>query len=54
MSIWQCLFEKPSGQYLGLICYEYLTCLGLNLNPGNFDGSTLLSVSCRETCLLVL
>jgi hypothetical protein len=26
---------------------------GLNLNPGNFGGSTLLCVSCGETCLLV-
>jgi hypothetical protein len=25
----------------------------LNLNPGNFGGSTLLSVSCGETRLLV-
>jgi hypothetical protein len=30
-----------------------LTCLGLNLNPGNFGGPTLLFVSCGETCLLV-
>jgi hypothetical protein len=45
--------EKPSGQYLGLICDEQLTCLGLNLNWGNFDDSTLLSVSCEETRLLV-
>jgi hypothetical protein len=38
---------------LGLICDELLTCLGLNLNPRNFGGSTLLYVSCGETCLLV-
>jgi hypothetical protein len=25
----------------------------LNLNPGNFGGSTILSVSCGETCLHV-
>jgi hypothetical protein len=31
-----------------------LTCLVLNLNPGDFIGSTLLFVSCREICLLVL
>jgi hypothetical protein len=31
-----------------------LTYLGLNLNPENFSGSTILSVSCGETCLLVL
>jgi hypothetical protein len=31
--------EKPSGQYLGLICDESLTCHGLNSNPGGFGGS---------------
>jgi hypothetical protein len=30
-----------------------MTCLGLNFNPLNFDGSTLLSTLCGETCLLV-
>jgi hypothetical protein len=30
-----------------------LTCLGLNLNPGSFGGSTLLSVLCGETRLVV-
>jgi hypothetical protein len=45
--------EKPSGQYLDLISNEYLTCLGLNLNPENFDGFTLLSISCGEIHLLV-
>jgi hypothetical protein len=45
--------EKPSGQYLGLICDEELTCLGLNLNPGNLGTPTLLSISCGEMCLLV-
>jgi hypothetical protein len=47
------LTEKPSGQYLDLICDLYLTCLGLNLNPGNFGCFTLLSVSYGETCLLI-
>jgi hypothetical protein len=47
------LSEKPNGQYLGLICDEYLTCLGLNLNPENFGGSSLLPVSYGETHLLV-
>jgi hypothetical protein len=28
--------EKPSGLYHGLICNEQLTCIGLNLNMGNF------------------
>jgi hypothetical protein len=32
--------EKPSGQCLGLICDESLTCHGLNLNPAYFAGST--------------
>jgi energy-converting hydrogenase Eha subunit B len=44
--------EKPSGQYLGLICDESLTCRGLNLNPGHFRGSILPSCSCRESSLL--
>jgi hypothetical protein len=30
-----------------------LTCLSLNLNPKNFVGSTLLSMSCGETRSLV-
>jgi hypothetical protein len=34
--------EKPSGLYLSLICDESLTCQGLNLNPGQFCGSTIL------------
>jgi hypothetical protein len=38
---------------LGLICEEQLTFLGLNLNLENFGGSTLLSVLCGETRLLV-
>jgi hypothetical protein len=36
--------EKPSGQYLGLICDESLTCHGLNSNPGHFSGSTTISL----------
>jgi hypothetical protein len=34
--------EKPSGQYIGLICDESMTCQGLNLNPGHFGGSTTI------------
>jgi hypothetical protein len=30
--------EKPSGQYLGLICDESLTCQGLNSNSGHFGS----------------
>jgi hypothetical protein len=46
--------EKPSGQYLGLICAESLTCHNLNSNPGHFGGSTtFILVSCGESCLLV-
>jgi hypothetical protein len=36
--------EKPSCQYLGLICDESLTCHGLNSNPGHFRGSTTISL----------
>jgi hypothetical protein len=36
--------EKPSGQYLGLICDESLTYRGLNSNPGHFSGYYLLSL----------
>jgi hypothetical protein len=45
--------EKPSGQYLGLICDESLASRGLNLNLGHSNGSTILSSSCGESCLLV-
>jgi hypothetical protein len=45
--------KKPNGQYLGLTCDEQLTCLGLNLNLGNFGGSTLLSILHGETHLSV-
>jgi hypothetical protein len=37
--------EKLSGQYLGLICDESLTCRGLNSNSGHFYGSMLLPLS---------
>jgi hypothetical protein len=33
-------------------CDEKLTCLGLNFNSGNFDGSTPIYL-CGESCLLV-
>jgi hypothetical protein len=36
--------EKLSDQYLDLICDESLICRDLNLNPGYFDGSTVLSL----------
>jgi hypothetical protein len=47
------VFEKPSDQYLDLICDESLTCWGLNLNSGYFDNFTFILVSCGESCLLV-
>jgi hypothetical protein len=34
--------EKPSGQYLSLICDESLTCHGLNSNPGHFGDSATI------------
>jgi hypothetical protein len=34
--------EEPSGQYLGSICDESLTCHSLNLNPRNLGGSTII------------
>jgi hypothetical protein len=45
--------EKPSGQYLGLICDESLTCWGLNSNLGHFGCFYLYLSSCEESCLLV-
>jgi hypothetical protein len=45
--------EKPSGQYLGLICDESLTCRGLNLNLEHFGSFTFILVSCGESRLLV-
>jgi hypothetical protein len=38
------LYEKPSGQYIGLICDESLTCHGLNSNLRHFGGSTTISL----------
>jgi hypothetical protein len=45
--------EKPSGQYLGLIFDESLTCYGLNSNPGHFSYFTFIFISCGESCFLV-
>jgi hypothetical protein len=45
--------EKPSGQCLGLICNESLTCQGLNSNPGYFGLFYLYLCPCGESCLLV-
>jgi hypothetical protein len=45
--------HKPSGQYLGLICDESLTCRCLNLNPGHFASFTFIFVSFVESYLLV-
>jgi hypothetical protein len=54
--------EKPSGQYLSLICDESLTCRGLNLNPRHIGSLTFILVSCVvctmymetiSTCFLV-
>jgi hypothetical protein len=44
--------EKPSVQYLGLICDESLICQGLNSNLGHFDSFTFIFVSFEESCLL--
>jgi hypothetical protein len=40
--------EKPTGQYIGFICDESLTCHAFNLNPGNFDCFTYKFVPCLE------
>jgi hypothetical protein len=40
--------EKPSDQYLGLICDESLTCRCLNSNPGHFGCFTFIFVSFGE------
>jgi hypothetical protein len=45
--------EKPSGQYLGLICDESLISRDLNSNLGHSNGSTILSCLCGESWLLV-
>jgi hypothetical protein len=46
--------EKPSGQYLALICDESLTCHGLNLNPEYFCGFNFIFVSFGESRVLIL
>jgi hypothetical protein len=45
--------EKPSGQYLFLICDESLTYRGLNSNLRHFGSLTFTFVSCEESHLLV-
>jgi hypothetical protein len=45
--------KKPSGQYLGLICDESLTCHSLNSNLGYFSCFTFIFISCGESRLLV-
>jgi hypothetical protein len=45
--------EKPSGQFLGLICDESLTCWGLNSNLRHFNLFYLYLYPCGESCLLV-
>jgi hypothetical protein len=45
--------ERPSGEYLGLICDELLTCWGLNSNTGHFGSFNFILVSCGESQLLV-
>jgi hypothetical protein len=45
--------EKPSDQYLDLICDESLISRDLNSNLGHSDGSTILSCLCGESRLLV-
>jgi hypothetical protein len=45
--------EKLSGQYIGLICAETLTCRGLNFNLRHFGSFTFILVSCEESRLLV-
>jgi hypothetical protein len=45
--------EKSSGQYLGLICDESLTCRGLNSNLRHFDSFTFILILCGESRLLV-
>jgi hypothetical protein len=45
--------EKPSGQYIGSMSDEPLTCHGLNLNPWSFNDFTFIFVLCGESCLLV-
>jgi hypothetical protein len=47
------VLEKPSDQFLDLICDESLTCRCLNLNTGNFNSLSFIFVSCGESHLLV-
>jgi hypothetical protein len=49
--------EKPSGQYLGLICEESLTCRSLNRNLGHFVSFIFIlwfvsriTVACLVVC----
>jgi hypothetical protein len=44
--------EKPTGQYLGLICDESLRCRDLNSNLGHFGSFTFIFVLFRESCSL--
>jgi hypothetical protein len=45
--------EKPSGQYLSLICDESLTCRDLNSNLRHFGSFIFIFISFGESCLLV-
>jgi hypothetical protein len=45
--------EKPSVQYLGLICNESLTYRCLNSNLRHFGSFTFILVSCGESRLLI-
>jgi hypothetical protein len=45
--------EKLSGQYLGFICDESLTCRGLNSNSGHFGCFTFIFASFGESHLLI-
>jgi hypothetical protein len=45
--------EKLSGQYLGFICDESLTCRVLNSNMGHLVDLTLSLVLCGESRLFV-
>jgi hypothetical protein len=46
--------EKPSDQFICLICDESLTMRDLNSNLGHFDLFYLYLCPCGESCLLVL
>jgi hypothetical protein len=45
--------EKPSAQYIGLICDESLTYRILHSNTGHFGSFIFILVSCGESCLIV-